>query len=108
MLEYKQMFLNMYQGTISSYNTAHEIQDNGVKQTLVVSNIKTLETRQYLFCHAVRRELGISKKSIKKISIEKFFTVIFGLSNHEAAGGEHSQLCLTTTRTAGLSFRSMH
>ena len=56
----------MYWGTISSYNTAHEIQDNGVKQTLVFSNIKTLETRQYLSCHAVRKELGISKKSIKK------------------------------------------
>ena len=93
MLECEQMFLNMYWGTISSYNTAHEIQDNGVKQTLVVSNIKTLGTRQYLSCHAVRKDLGISKKSIKKISIEKFFTVIFGSSNHGAAGGEQSQLC---------------
>lgn len=66
MLRCEQMFLNMYWGTISCYNTAHEVLDNWVKQTLVVWNMKTLETRQYLSCHAVRKDLAISKESIRK------------------------------------------
>ena len=66
MLNCEQMFLNMYWGTTSCYNSAHEVRNNWVKRTLVVWNMKTLETRQYLSCHAVRKDLGIRKESIRK------------------------------------------
>lgn len=67
MLECEQKFLDMYWGTKSCYNTSHEVQDNWVKTTLVVWNMKTLEVRQYLSCHAIRKDLGISKQRIANI-----------------------------------------
>lgn len=67
MLKCEQMFLDMYWGTVSCYNTAHEVHENWVKKTLVVWNMETLEARQYLSCHAIRKDLGISKESINQI-----------------------------------------
>lgn len=66
-LECEQKFLNMYWGTINCYNSAFEVSEGWVKKTLVVWNMKTLETRQYLSCHAVYKDLGIQKQIIEKI-----------------------------------------
>jgi hypothetical protein len=67
MLECEQKFLKMYWGTTNCYNSAFQVVEGWVTRTLVVWNMKTLEARNYLSCHAVRKDLGIDKGTIQKI-----------------------------------------
>ena len=67
MLKCEQKFLAMYWGTINCYNDAFEVSDGLVKKTLVAWNMETLETRQYLSCHAVSKDLGIGKEEIREV-----------------------------------------
>lgn len=71
MLQCEQQFLNMYWGTIDCYNSGFEVSEGRVKKTLVVWNMRTLETRQYLSCHAVSKDLGIKKEVIQQILREE-------------------------------------
>lgn len=67
MLEREQALINMYWGTANSYNGSHEVKSGTIKKTLVAWNMRTLETRNYLSCHAISKDLGIKKNIIRQI-----------------------------------------
>lgn len=71
MLEREQTLLDMYWGTKHCYNHAFEVWPGAVRKTLVAWNMKTLETRQYLSCHAAGKDLEVDKALVRRVLEEK-------------------------------------
>ena len=71
MLRREQKLLNMYWGTRNCYNLWHEVAEGLSPPLLFVWDMRTLEVRNYLSCHAIRKDLGFSKKEIYDVLVGK-------------------------------------
>jgi hypothetical protein len=71
MLRHEQKLLNMYWSTRNCYNLWHEVVEGFSPPLLFVWDMRTLEVRNYLSCHAIRKDLGFSKKDINDVLVGK-------------------------------------